>query len=92
MTIIEYLEDTRQALRISMADPVEEEEENQGEEESFLSLPELSIGDLDADNDTGLPQGSDNTTHQGAGLLHAAASGQSAGTEVITAQTGGNPG
>ena len=99
MSILDYINDTRQALRVSMLAPTEEEDDHQEDsqkkqqdEDSFMSLPELSIGTLEADLNTGLPQGSDNITHQGEGLPHAAAIGQSAGTEVITAQTGGNPG
>ena len=102
MSVLEYIDDTRIALRLSMSTPAEEEEDyqddghnRQADEESFMSLPDLSIGDaedINADTRNGLPQGSDNTANQGAALPRAAATGQPAGTEVITAQTGGIPG
>ena len=101
MSILDYIEDTRMALRLSMANPGDDEEESsedkQHEEDSFISLPDLSIGeDMGVNNSvnscTGLPQGSDNIAHQGDSLPHTTAIQRDAGTEVITAQTGGSPG
>lgn len=104
MTILEYIKDPRMALRLSMVtleddeeDILDEVQKKQHDEDSFISLPDLSIGEdmegtIDVGSKTGFPQGSDTIAHSGAGLPHAAATWQTAGLEVITAQAGGFPG
>lgn len=104
MSVLEYIEDTSMALCLSIATPGDDEENNieevpkmQHDEDSFISLPDLSIGEdiggsVDAGSKTGIPQGSDNKAHQGSGLPKAAALWQRAGAVVITTQTGDLPG